>query len=360
MLVAIAIMGTGINAFCEDGHTGFFKKSYAPTKTQTATQQIANDVRSGRLPLEGNVNELSFINLQLNNWNSQASQLRILNNWGGTFQLISNFTKIGEARSYFADIIEFHCFDSLWQDHLIYKLDRVNARTGAITSDWARENKVGEMFVALDLNTFRDEISAADGYAVFALALPGFSEQCGNKINPEKGNYVPPPKRNPPANNVPNQNSYDDNSWRNQNPYYSSNTSGNVTNNFNIVNEYNNTTTTPAAPAAPTEVYQGKDNQLVKVAWIAGVAYVVGQIVKGVFQPVQNPYALTQEYRPYYDNRTVNYVIPQRQWNPPQWVPPPRPIAPIEARTWTSPERTVQASTWPNTNPYRTIQAQTW
>src|SRR3989344_2411915 len=171
IIAVAAFMFTG-KAFGADSYSAFFTKSYI------STSELASDFETGKVALVKNVDTLTFINLQLSNWNQQLSDRKVLKTDGKIFQLSSNFSSMSTARPYFVNILRNHCADNAggWANGA-FTLSRVNKSTGIIANDWVRASKPGEVFADLDPNTF-NEVSQSDGNP----SVAGFSLMCGNKM----------------------------------------------------------------------------------------------------------------------------------------------------------------------------------
>src|SRR3989338_2153976 len=345
IIAVAAVMLSGTKAFASN-HTAFFTKAY------TSTTQLANDLDKGKMALVKNVDTLTFINNLLKGWNTQLVVKKVLDVNGHTFQL-PTFTSIATARPYFSDILRNHCADEqlTWNNGDLL-LDRVNKTTGAITSDWLRENKPGEISACLDPNTF-NEVDGSDGQYE---TLPWFSLLCGNKYTIKKVTAQPPAiVYTPPGPISPGYYTVGYNPI--PNPYDApvNNTGTPTINGSNNNITINNTSTT--TNRSPTVVKDRRNGEM----WVMIGAMVVGQVLTTGIQlwAMDRQYKMSQAQMSNYQ-QIPGYYYQQPPYIPP-YIPPVTPpvtptyYPPIEGNTGPAIYPPIQGNTG-NTVGYNPIQ----
>lgn len=293
LLVAIASTILGSKVFAQKAnHSAFFTKHY------TKTSDLANDIEQGKKYLVHNVAELQFINLQLDNWNTQLAVNRVLNNEGNIFQLKEKFTSVTEAKTYFIDILRNHCVDNqLTWNNGDYLLARVNKSNGVVTDDWLRANNPNEVVAELVPNSF-DEVSSSDGdYAT----IPGFSLYCGNRMAPKK---TIEPKAEPAPRIVYKEREKDvlvrnpNNSEWGDPPKTKTTTTSTTSSGGNVTYNTYNTSTTNVENPAPIIVKNNQNGQMLLMAGMMVVGQVMGTML--------NIWSMKQQYK-MMPQQAINY-----------------------------------------------------
>lgn len=179
LAITMVVMSVaGNKAFADEPvtvrHSPIFESHYY------SSNELANDIESGKLKMSESVTELFFINFQLQSWNEELVRIGAMRENGNQFQLESEFESLANARKYFAKVLKNYCTDkdAVWLDGE-YKLARAQVgQKNAVTLDWVRGPKPGEKITKLDPNSI-PEVSQADGK--FDL-IDGFSLYCGNSM----------------------------------------------------------------------------------------------------------------------------------------------------------------------------------
>jgi hypothetical protein len=280
-------IGLAGKVFAQSQYSAFFKKQY------TSTTEMANDLAKGKLALVPNIDTLRFINMQLDNWNTQLSAQGVKKDDASIFQIESNFISMEKARPYFYSILTKHCEGVIlaWKEG-DFLISRINKTTGEVT-EFLRKSYDKEIVAALKTKTF-SEVSDADGDAGKPNVY-GFSLICGNKLTPKKVEQAPqsvvfvPQKQAAPSILAPSYEVV-------YTPIYDNTPTGSGTGNtYTITNTVNN--------PAPVVVKDKRNNEMLLMVGMT----VVGQLLNTGVQmwSMNQQYKMSQ--RQFSNYQTVQY-----------------------------------------------------